>query len=601
MIDFSSWVYDDFFNDEQLKLIAYDDDRIQAEDMARKAAKKQRISSRVFDKRYQQLVRELKLDQKMLKMNALTWGDQSFHVPYGWRYSAIGIEYIGGDTPELACDHLILPIKRYQNLETGTEKLHIVFRRGGMTRDFQIDKTVTSIRQKIVQLSAYGVGVNSENAALLVRWFTDFEAINYYKIASVPSASRLGWLGVGFVPFASNVEFDGTEQYRTIYNALHEPQGTLEDWIAAVQSARRDSVYVRLALATAFAAPLLSRVGALCSFTHFWSSQSSTGKTVLLMIAASVWGDPGGGYIQTCRATDAGSEYTAAFLNNVPYVMDELQLARDVRGRLNFDVYALAQGKGKTRSQRGGGMAQTPEWLTTFITSGETPIVSNRDGAGAHARVLQCEINEQVFSRADGNRIVSALKQNYGTAGRAFVAAFEGEYTIEYNMIADELTAQGVQSKQAMTAAALILADRIADEAIFRDEIGRLTPDDVLPFLQSDSDVGLAERALELVENFVFSNAERFSDTTTMPKAGRVLINPDDSRTAFIITDEVRDLFESNGFNYDATLADMRRRGVIEATRNKRGWQNTTTARIDGGVVRVIKFNLQKSNAKYEL
>lgn len=77
------------------------------------------------------------------------------------------------------------------------------------------------------------------------------------------------------------------------------------------------------------------------------------------MLAASVWGNPMiGKYIKTFNATEVGHEKTAAFLNSLPMLIDELQLARDARGKIQFNVYALAQGVGRTRGTKSGGLTR---------------------------------------------------------------------------------------------------------------------------------------------------------------------------------------------------------------------------------------------------
>ena len=48
-----------------------------------------------------------------------------------------------------------------------------------------------------------------------------------------------------------------------------------------------------------------------------------------------------GKYIKTFDGTDVGYERTAAFLNSLPMCIDELQLAKNARGQVvfNVDVY----------------------------------------------------------------------------------------------------------------------------------------------------------------------------------------------------------------------------------------------------------------------
>lgn len=67
--------------------------------------------------------------------------------------------------------------------------------------------------------------------------------------------------------------------------------------------------------------------------------------------------------------------------------LDELQLAKNLRGRTNFDVYKLAQGVGRTRGNRSGGIDLTPTWRNCILTTGESPLTSLASGAGAVNRV----------------------------------------------------------------------------------------------------------------------------------------------------------------------------------------------------------------------
>jgi len=52
------------------------------------------------------------------------------------------------------------------------------------------------------------------------------------------------------------------------------------------------------------------------------------------MLAAAVWANPAPGYfIQTHNATQVGMERMAAFLNQLPYCLDELQLSKYSTGQ----------------------------------------------------------------------------------------------------------------------------------------------------------------------------------------------------------------------------------------------------------------------------
>ena len=182
------------------------------------------------------------------------------------------------------------------------------------------------------------------------------------------------------------------------------------------------STTAKIILAASFASVLLEPLGCLPFFVHLWGVDSGTGKTVALMVAASVWGDPAiGNYVKTFDGTVVGLEKTAAFLNELPLCLDELQLAKDSKGRTNFDVYKLAQGVGRTRGNRAGGVDLTPTWHNCILTTGESPLTGQASGAGAVNRVIDIECKASQAVIRDGMRVSGMVKRNYGYAGKRFL------------------------------------------------------------------------------------------------------------------------------------------------------------------------------------
>ena len=86
-------------------------------------------------------------------------------------------------------------------------------------------------------------------------------------------------------------------------------------------------------------------------------------------------------------------------------MIDELQLARDARGKIQFNVYALAQGVGRTRGTKSGGVDKTPTWGNCILTTGESPLTTLTDGAGALNRVIDIECSPPGKVISDGMRI----------------------------------------------------------------------------------------------------------------------------------------------------------------------------------------------------
>lgn len=93
-----------------------------------------------------------------------------------------------------------------------------------------------------------------------------------------------------------------------------QSRGLVSSWLSAAQYMRRHSDAAKILLAASFASALVEPMGALPFFCHVWGIDSGTGKTVGLMLAASVWGNPAiGEYIQTFNGTVVGHEKQRLF------------------------------------------------------------------------------------------------------------------------------------------------------------------------------------------------------------------------------------------------------------------------------------------------
>ena len=306
--------------------------------------------------------------------------------------------------------------------EAGEEKLKLAFRKGANWRRIIVSKTVLANANKVTELAGSGVAVTSQNARAFVQYISDLENLNNDTIPERKCIGRLGYIqDEGFSPFVDGLIFDGDANFKALFSTVCA-HGSEEKWLDTVREVRSMSTTARIILASSFASVLLEPLNCLPFFVHLWGVDSGTGKTVALMVAASVWGDPAvGAYVKTFDGTVVGQEKTAAFLNNLPFCLDELQLAKDARGRTNFDVYKLAQGVGRTRGNRAGGVDLTPTWRNCILTTGESPLTGTASGAGAVNRVIDIECKASNVVIKDGMRISGAVKRNYGFAGRKFV------------------------------------------------------------------------------------------------------------------------------------------------------------------------------------
>ena len=188
----------------------------------------------------------------------------------------------------LICRHPIEPVRRLVNVDSGEERLEIAYRKGKVWRSVIIEKSVIASSSQILQLAAFGVMVNSENAKALSTYLFDLEQLNYDRLPEQNSVGRLGWVVAGgFSPYVDDLIFDGETNYRHIFNAV-KSDGSRNAWLYAMQDLRKEKSPGRLFLAASFASAILEPCGLLPFFLHAWGG-TEVGKTVGLMIAASVW------------------------------------------------------------------------------------------------------------------------------------------------------------------------------------------------------------------------------------------------------------------------------------------------------------------------
>lgn len=523
-----------------------------------------------FKSMYKKYVEGLKTQSGTIYIDNVTnFTNQPLELNAGdWEADDSGIFRKNGYNEEVACPHPIMPVERLVNIDTGEEKLKLAFRKGAIWRQIVVSKTVLANSNKVTELAGSGIAVTSQSARAFIQYISDLENLNYDTIPETKSIGRLGYIeGEGFSPYVENLVFDGDTSYRNMYGYIRE-HGLETKWFDTALECRKMSVTARIFLAASFASPILSVVGSLPFFVHCWGG-SGTGKTVALMLAASVWGDPlKGRFVQTFNATRVGQELTAAFLNQLPMCIDELQLTKNGKGQSSFDVYQLAEGVGKTRGKKSGGVELTPTWDCCFLTTGEDPIISSGAGGGAVNRVIEIECSEEQKVIEDAPRIANLLKQHYGWAGRRFVEQlYKDDSTLErvreiYQMFVNELNENDTTEKQALAAAAILTADMCATAWIFQDN-NALTVEEVKTFLASKAAVSTGARAYSWICNWVAENENHFYTDNEAPVSG--VYGKLEYGMAYINNNVLTQALNENGFNATATYSYLKANGLIES------------------------------------
>jgi len=255
------------------------------------------------------------------------------------------------------------------------------------------------------------------------------------QIVAVPHG---GWADASYTSFILGSTVIGPGQFEPL-TAAHGPGRSLgavdsaEAWKAALGSRCSGNPLMVLAVSLAFSGPLLEPMGMSGGGLHF-RGVSSSGKTTLLNLAASVWG--GRDLITQWRATANGLEAVASMLNGVLLPLDEIA---EISGReLHSVVYMLANGTGKNRMTKDALLADTARWRLALISSGEISIAQKlKDArldvmAGHEVRLIDVEADGRLYGAFDdlhgapdaatfANTVLRKSQSHYGTVGAKFV------------------------------------------------------------------------------------------------------------------------------------------------------------------------------------
>ena len=478
----------------------------------------------------------------------------------GWTATDTGIygtDKMGFEV--VACYHPIMPVQRLVNVDTREHKVMLAYRLSRRWDIVIVDRNVISDSRSIIGLSKYGIMVNSETGKALVRYLADVEQLNYDLIPEVSSVGRLGWIEeYGFSPYEEELVFDGEETYRTRFESIQE-HGSREAWLDCARAVRSGktpgNVIARIVLAASFASVLVGPCRCLPFFVHLWGG-SETGKSLSLVLAASVWANPEiGVYIQTFNATEVGKELGAAFCNSLPLIIDELQLVKDNRKDFDRMIYQLSEGVGRARGRKQGGLQKTPTWRNCVITTGEFPIISANSGEGAVNRTIEVDCHDtKLFD--EPKKTATSLYANYGFAGREFVDHLMEDGVIERVQKLQEDLQKAIKTgdtmdKQTASAALILAADRLSEKWIFQDGV-LLQPDDIRPYLVSKETVNQNARALQYLYDFININQSRFSPGADAHQ-GEVWGDLDDDY-AYIIRSKFDQILQDEGYNASAFL-----------------------------------------------
>ena len=552
--------------------------------------------------------------------------------PYYVRENVTGL-YVRGEDEEpipraIACAPILIT-GRLNQVTNGPEGLSLCWREGYKWREKIVDRGQAMDARKLVELANDGFPVASDNARDLVAYLRRFEAANLLHLPVAHVSGSMGWQGParrdGFLWGSAHIQptgeivrcpqlCDSTRQWRDDVIAFratsvgdeqivagYHSQGTREEWEEAVRPAMAHP-RARLALYASVATPLLAILGCpnfIIDFAH----PTSVGKTTLLRIAASVWGDPTlespTAAMWTWDVTRVFIERASAVIGGLPLILDDTKRARKTE-MISDLIYTVASGRGRGRGSVQG-IAETAIWSTILMSSGEEPATSYTKEGGAKTRVL--EITGMPFGATTPalRKMVEDVNRgiwfHYGHIGPDFVQwlvrnrAREEQFVSLYRKrleIYAGLTQIPEAGRLAQYAAAVYVAGVLLHEALslswgFEDPFVTLWETTAE---EARNASGYAQ-ALQLVESWCYSNRERFIGQSTLTPTQGWLGRWDAGETdqwIGIFPDKLREMLMRAGYNnVDGYLRGWRDNDWIKTdTGRKRYTKRTRLPAADG-------------------
>jgi uncharacterized protein (DUF927 family) len=427
-----------------------------------------------------------------------------------------------------------------------------------------------------------------------------------YYIQTVKSNNRIlctdkvGWLDRVFVlpgqqigDSACQVVFQSEDQIVSHF----EGKGTLPEWREHIAARCTGNSRLVLVVCIGLVGPLLGLFEEESGGFHL-RGKSSTGKTTLLIICASVWG--GRDFVHTWRATANALEATAKQHNHTCLILDEI--SQSDPSQAGAAAYMLANGKGKQRANKLGGARDSAAWTLAFLSSGELSLADHMAYDGKKARAGQevrmvdlpadAAAGHGVFDDLQGmasgadlsDSIKEACAQFHGKAGPEFVRLFIEQYEEsiatakhviqQFLQQAVSSDASGQVNRAAKRFALLAAAGELATEfGITGWPVGEASSQVARCFadwIHERGGTGQQEESkiLEQVRRYFEQHGDaKFADWgcpgKVMYRAGFRRVDPDSQRTEFFVLPESYKAEVCKGFNVREVSKFLMKHGIL--------------------------------------
>ena len=447
-----------------------------------------------------------------------------------WMATDEGIFFLGGDEPFLICKQPILIVAVLKSEDTGEEKIKLLFKHDGEWTETICEKDILASAQKITTLHKIGISVTSKNAKYMVAVLQDMEDYSRERhlIPVIKMLYKLGWNDAKsvFYPYTEeNVGYDDKYGLPGLGKALQE-KGNREAWYQKYTPMRKIPM-VQFLAAASLSAPIVGMLN-LDGFTACLYGESRGGKSVANKIVCSLWAgsERKDGFIFSANNTSNAMDDILGTYGSIPVTLEDLNnMSEEDRKRIPQELaMKVSNGIGKGRMTKDGKLSLIQVWYTVACMTSESRMTKDFRNAGSYNRVVQMEGATRAdcpFTKNDMNvgEIQDFFENNHGYGSRDFIKALieigkKNLSTMLYEIrkqVSEKAREQGKAGGQELPIAVMLLADQIAEEYLFHDEV-KISIDEAVSWMSAEDTVNQNMRFYDTLMDFVVQHSGNFEN-----------------------------------------------------------------------------------------
>jgi hypothetical protein len=369
-----------------------------------------------------------------------------------------GIYRLGGDEeePVLVYEHDLYVVKRMRDPVLGdvvVMKLHLP--RDGV-KEFVVSNTQITDKNELRKvLASHGVVCGTKAFGLLMEYlFLSIKELQY-KWRAEQMRQQFGWADreSKFIIGDREITPDGvfhSPPSSTTHNLSQymQPTGDIAKWREVFSLYGREGLEPHaFATLTAFGSPLLKFLGQNGAIINVIHPSSGTGKTTILQMCNSVYGDPG----RLCAMWDdtlAAKLLRLGVMNNLPFTVDEM--TNTTPADFSTLAYSMSQGRGRDRVKAGANELRLnlTSWQSISLCSSNASfyekmasLKSSPDGEMMRLLEYKIDYSGAIDPAHAKHMFDHQLKENYGHAGDIYA-----KWLVE-NLEEAKNTVLGIQAK----------------------------------------------------------------------------------------------------------------------------------------------------------